>query len=87
LGLSVATDPYGRILAATNVLTASEKVMVAQVPTHGVFTLYSVIGDLFGWLAVAGFVVIVSWATVRGRKGGVPDAHLHEPPPPSAQSL
>ena len=67
-GFSIATDPYGRILASTDVLTASERVMVAQVPTQGVFTLYSVIGDLFGWLTVVGFVVIVGWAVIQGRK-------------------
>ena len=67
-GLSIATDPYGRVLAAVDHFTASEWVMVAQVPTQGVFTVYSVIGDLFGWLAVVGFVSIFIWAVVRWRK-------------------
>ncbi len=67
-GLSVATDPYGRILAKVENHTAGERLMVAQVPTHRVFTVYSVIGDLFGWLSVAGFVAIVVWAIVTGRK-------------------
>jgi apolipoprotein N-acyltransferase len=67
-GLSVVTDPYGRILAAVDHFTASERVMVAQVPTKGVFTVYSVIGDLFGWLAVVGFVVIVVWGVIQWRK-------------------
>ena len=40
-GWSAAADPYGRVLAALNLSSASERVMVAQVPTHGVFTLYS----------------------------------------------
>ena len=69
-GLSMATDPYGRVLAAMDHFTASERVMVAQVPTKGVFTLYSVIGDLFGWLAVVGFVTITIWTVVRWRKAG-----------------
>jgi apolipoprotein N-acyltransferase len=64
-GLSVATDPYGRTLAAVDHFTASERVMVAQVPTQGVFTIHSVIGDLFGWLAVVGFVAIVAWGVIR----------------------
>jgi apolipoprotein N-acyltransferase len=67
-GLSMATDPYGRVLAAVDHSTASEEVMVAQVPTQGVSTIYSVIGDLFGWLAVVGFVGIVIWAVVRWRR-------------------
>jgi apolipoprotein N-acyltransferase len=61
-GLSMVTDPYGRPLAAMDHFVASERVMVAQVPTQGVSTLYPVIGDLFGWLAVAGFVGLVLWA-------------------------
>ncbi len=67
-GWSVAADPYGRILATLNLSTASERVMVAQVPTQGVFTLYPVIGDLFAWLAVVGFVGMAGWAIVRGRR-------------------
>jgi apolipoprotein N-acyltransferase len=66
-GLSIATDPYGRVLAAVDHFTASEQVMVAQVPTQGVFTVYSVIGDLFGWLALAGFAAITAWVLVRRR--------------------
>ncbi len=64
-GLSVVTDPYGRTLAAMDHFTASERVMVAQVPTQGIFTIYSVIGDLFGWLAVVGFVAMVAWGVIR----------------------
>lgn len=67
-GWSVAADPYGRVLAALNLSTASERVMVAQVPTQGVFTLYPVIGDLFAWLAVVGLVGMAGWAIVRGRR-------------------
>jgi apolipoprotein N-acyltransferase len=74
LGYSIATDPYGRILASTNVHTASEKVMVAQVPTHHVFTLYSVVGDLFGWLSVAGFVLVAGWAIFRRQTTAKNDA-------------
>jgi apolipoprotein N-acyltransferase len=67
-GLSVAADPYGRVLGAMDHFTASERVMVAQVPTQGVFTIYAVIGDLFGWLAVVGLVGITIWVVVRGRR-------------------
>jgi apolipoprotein N-acyltransferase len=68
-GLSVATDPYGRVLATMDTHTVGERVMVVQVPTQRVFTVYSVIGDLFGWLSVAGFVGIIVLAIVGGRKG------------------
>jgi apolipoprotein N-acyltransferase len=64
-GLSLVTDPYGRTLAAVDHFTTSERVMVAQVPTQGVFTVYSFIGDLFAWLCVLGLLAIVVWAVVR----------------------
>jgi apolipoprotein N-acyltransferase len=67
-GLSVATDPYGRTLATMDHFTASEWVMVAQVPTHGVSTIYSVIGDLFGWLSTLGFLALVVWGVLRWRR-------------------
>lgn len=67
-GLSIATDPYGRVLAAMDHFTASDRVMVAQVPTQGVSTIYAVIGDLFGWLAVIGFVGMIVWAVVQRRR-------------------
>jgi hypothetical protein len=47
---------------------ADDRVMVAQVPMHRVPTAYSVVGDLFGWLTVVGFLVIAGWAIIRGRR-------------------
>jgi len=67
-GLSIVTDPYGRVVGAMDHFSASERVMVAQVPTHGVFTVYSVIGDLFGWLAVAGSAGLVTWTVVAAAR-------------------
>ena len=46
--------------------TAGERVIVAQVPTQGVPTLYPIIGDAVGWLAIAGFVIIAAWAIIAG---------------------
>jgi apolipoprotein N-acyltransferase len=83
VGLSIATDPYGRVLAAVDHLTASEWVMVAQVPTQGVPTLYSVIGDLFGWLAVVGFVIVAVWSVVRWRKARRAESAQSESQAPS----
>jgi apolipoprotein N-acyltransferase len=68
LGISLYTDPYGRALAMGDERLSTSNVMVVQVPTHGIRTIYTVIGDLFSWLAVAGFVFIVGWAIYRTRK-------------------
>ncbi|MCK5428993.1 MAG: hypothetical protein KAI94_05950, partial [Anaerolineales bacterium] len=67
-GLSIVSDPYGRVLAATDHFTSSERVMVAQVPTYSVTTLYSYTPDWFAWLAMAGFVVIMIVGIIQGRR-------------------
>jgi len=51
---------YGRV---------SGRVFVMQLPNHRIFTVYSLVGDLFGWLVVAVFVVIVVLAIKAKRKG------------------
>ena len=65
MGLSVITDPYGRILASMDHYPKGERTLVAQVPTQGVWTLYPYIGDLFGWLAVVGTFGLVIWGIVQ----------------------
>jgi len=67
-GTSLAADPYGRVLTMMDHFTTTERVLIAQLPVHGhVPTLYSVIGDLFGWITVVGFLSLWLWAIVAGR--------------------
>jgi apolipoprotein N-acyltransferase len=42
--------------------------MIAQVPTTGVTTVYSVVGDLFAWTTVIGFLLLVCLAVVESRR-------------------
>ncbi len=67
-GLSIAVDPYGRVSATMDHFNSTERVMVAQVPILSTFTIYPYIGDLFAWLAIAGFLTITIWVVVRGRR-------------------
>jgi apolipoprotein N-acyltransferase len=67
-GLSIAVDPYGRVSATMDHFNNSERVMVANVPLLSTFTIYPYIGDLFAWLAIAGFLTITIWVVVRGRR-------------------
>jgi apolipoprotein N-acyltransferase len=67
-GLSVVVDPYGRVLASMDHFNNTERVMVAQVPVQSTFTLYPYIGDLFVWLAMAGFVLLVVLAILQRRR-------------------
>lgn len=63
-GLSVATDYQGRVLTTVNYFTNEDKTMISYIPTKGVTTIYSKIGDVFAWLCIAGFVVFLGWAIV-----------------------
>jgi apolipoprotein N-acyltransferase len=67
-GFSIAVDPYGRVLGRTDHFQADERVLIAQLPTHGVFTLYSVIGDAVAWASAAGVVALVVWGVLRSRR-------------------
>jgi apolipoprotein N-acyltransferase len=59
-GLSAAVDYQGRTLASMDHFTTpgSERVMVAQVPTTGVPTIYAQIGDVFSWSCVAALLAL-----------------------------
>ncbi len=67
-GLSIAVDPYGRVSATMDHWNNIERVMVSQVPLLSTITIYPYIGDLFAWLAIAGFVAITIWAVVSSRR-------------------
>ena len=64
-GFSVATDYHGRVLAYTDYFTSEDPVMIAYVPTKGRSTIYSQVGDVFGWLCVAGSIAVIGWVLVR----------------------
>ncbi|MCK4937309.1 MAG: hypothetical protein KAR85_01750, partial [Methanosarcinales archaeon] len=58
-GLSIAVDYHGNILSQMNDFTTEDVVMIADVPKQGIKTIYSQIGDLFAWLCVFGFLIMV----------------------------
>jgi hypothetical protein len=71
--LSLATDFAGRALGSMDHFTASEWVLTAQVPITGIRTPYGHLGDLFGWLASLGLLVLGALAVV-GKEGRRPEA-------------
>ncbi len=71
-GFSVAADYHGRVLAITDYFKSEDPVMIAYVPTKGVTTIYSQIGDLFAWLCMAGLVTAIGWVLVRRKAAKVP---------------
>lgn len=79
-GISQAIDPYGRILASMDATRVDERVFVVQQPTHHVTTVYSVVGELFGWLSVAGFIALVGLAIFQKRAPSVKTADEQKSP-------
>jgi apolipoprotein N-acyltransferase len=66
--LSIATDPYGRVLAQTDYFGATDRTLVAQVPVKNVTTIYALFGRWFDWVCVAGFIYTVGWSLIAHRK-------------------
>ena len=67
-GLSIAVDAYGRVLAQTDFFGATDRMLVAQVPTKHVATLYTAFGRWLEWLFLIGFLFVVAWALIARRR-------------------
>jgi len=55
-GLSAAFDYQGKRLAAMDHYQTADYAMVSQVPTRGVRTIYSRLGDWFAWVCLVGLI-------------------------------
>ena len=51
-GISVAVDPFGRILSSVDHDRYPGSHIIATLPTESVFTIYGLFGDFFGWLCL-----------------------------------
>jgi apolipoprotein N-acyltransferase len=67
-GLSLAADYQGRTLAAMDHYNSENRALVAMVPTRGVRTIYSRVGDLFAWLCAAGLTASLAFGIIRSRR-------------------
>ncbi len=62
-GFSAAYDYQGHRLAAVDAYTSPNAALVAEVPTRGTLTLYSILGDWFAYLCILALVAlaILAW--------------------------
>jgi len=67
-GLTLMTDYAGRILGSQNYSASGDGIMIANVPTQGVATVYDKVGDLFAYLCVLGLVGLAGWAFAHRRE-------------------
>jgi apolipoprotein N-acyltransferase len=51
-GLSIATDPYGRLLSYQDYYSNSPRLSIVGVPARGESTIYSKCGDLFSFVCI-----------------------------------
>jgi apolipoprotein N-acyltransferase len=58
-GLSVATDNRGRIISSMDFYKTDEQIMYASVPFNTNTTVYAQTGDIFAWLCIAAFVIMI----------------------------
>lgn len=61
-GLSIVTDPMGRIIGQLNYFHTQDYVLTAHVPIKKVSTLYPTIGNAFTLFCLILFLSLVSWS-------------------------
>ena len=65
-GLSIAVDYQGRVyVAMDHYQTAGDRMLAAELPTRGVRTIYSSVGDLFSWLSLAALAALAAFGPRR----------------------
>ncbi len=58
-GLSAAINPLGEFNAQMSSFDKNDRIMMAFLPERGVFTIYSLIGDLFVYLCIACVLIYI----------------------------
>ena len=67
-GISTIADNEGRIVGSQDYFTDNSGIMMTTIPTHGVTTVYSRIGDIFAYLCVAGLLLLAALAYLRRKQ-------------------
>lgn len=70
-GLSVGTDYTGRVISEMDHFTDTGKVLITQLPTQGVTTLYAQIGDTF--IAICLLLFVWAATVLRKKRGWLKD--------------
>ncbi len=70
-GISTIIDYEGHVLGSQNYFTSTDGVMLTSIPTRGVTTIYSRIGDGFAYLCALGLVFLMAWALLQRKQPAV----------------
>jgi len=68
--LTIAVDYQGRPLVLSNYFLTDQSIIYADLPTEGRETVYSLLGDWFAWLSIAGFVVLLVISIAKRKSEG-----------------
>ena len=66
-GITLVTDYHGKTLGQLNSFNTKENIMISDVPIKGTVTLYTKTGDIFVWICIFGFLIIL-WRAFYKRK-------------------
>jgi len=64
-GTSMAIDGTGRVLARQEFFETGDRLMLSDVPTRRVPTLYSLTGELFAYAGIVLALVLIAWGLFR----------------------
>ncbi|QBD78862.1 hypothetical protein EPA93_23915 [Ktedonosporobacter rubrisoli] len=67
-GLSIVVDYQGHVLAAEDYFTSDPEGITASVPVKGTLTIYSLVGDLFAYLCMAGLAGLIVFSVLDTRR-------------------
>jgi apolipoprotein N-acyltransferase len=63
-GVSIAADPYGRILSQVDNTLYNGAPLTAAIPLDPIPTIYSTLGNYFGWMCVILFLTCLTLGVV-----------------------
>lgn len=64
-GASISADYMGNTITYQNYFYTDTRIMISDVPTKGVWTLYGSTGEIFLWIVFAGFIFLNIWSHRR----------------------
>lgn len=67
-GLSFMNDPRGKTITQMDHYQSNSWTMTGQVPNKKIWSLYPIIGDLFGWLSIVGLLFFLIKTLVQRKK-------------------
>jgi apolipoprotein N-acyltransferase len=66
-GYSYAADYHGTVLAHMDSDLSADGIMYADIPVKGIKVLYPAVGDILGWLSIAGLLILIGMILFKNK--------------------